>query len=109
MKKISSWMKASRKSCALLFMSLGMCSAAFSVEKNGPVKDFALNMDYCYYMVAPPGGVQDEFENRYSTALTNTLSFLQEHKQDMTMLEAILVVRSECEARIFEAAKARTP
>ncbi len=109
MKQISSWMNGCCKKSALFLMSLGLCCAAFSTEKDGPVTDFAQNMDYCHYMVAPPGGVQDEFENHYSTALTKALSFLQRRNQDLTMLEAIIVVRSECKARVFEAAKVRMP
>ena len=109
MKKNSSWMNDRCKKSALLLMSLGMCCAAFSLEKDDPVNDFAQNMDYCHYMAAPPGGIQDELESRYSAALTKALNFLQRHKQDMTTLEAILVVRNECVARISEAAKIHTP
>lgn len=109
MKKISSWMSVGCKRGALLFLSLGMCSAVFSAQTHDPVNDFARDMDFCYYMVATPGGVQDELENRYSIALQKALNYLQRNNQGMTMLEAILVVRSECKARISEVTRARTP
>lgn len=50
MKKIASWMKASRKSCALLFMSLGMCSAAFPVEKNGLAEAAGLHVNHISFI-----------------------------------------------------------
>lgn len=109
MKKMSPLMKGRCRKSALFFMSFSMCFAAFSTEKGDPVNDFAQNLNYCHYMVAPPGGIQDEFESDYSAALKEALNFLQMRTPDLTMLEAIVVVRSECEARVSETAKVRTP
>lgn len=109
MKKIPSWMNGRCKKSVLLFLCFSMCCVAFASEKDDPVHDFAQNMDYCRYMIAVPDGVQDEFESHYSSALAKALNFLQGRRQDLTMLDAMLVVRSQCEARMVEMAKVRTP
>lgn len=75
------------------------------MEKDSPVSDFVNRIDYCYYMVAPPGGVQDELESRYSIALEEALGFLQKKQRDVTILDALIWLRSECEANIIAMAK----
>lgn len=105
MQKASPWMDRSYRSSALVFLTIGLCSSAFSMEQSNPVREFAQNQNYCHYMMAPPGGADDEFESRYSAALQASLNFLRQSEPDMTKLDSILWLREQCEAATAEAAQ----
>ena len=105
MQKASPWMGRTYRSSALVFLTIGLCSSASSMEQSNPVREFAQNPDYCHYMMAPPGGADDEFESRYSAALQASLNFLRQLAPDMTKLDSLLWLREQCETATAEAAQ----
>ncbi|MDR0215224.1 MAG: hypothetical protein LBJ15_14615 [Comamonas sp.] len=106
MQKALLWAGRSYRSCALFFLVIGLCASASSTELPNPVREFAKNLGYCYYMVAPPGSADDEFESQYGDALDASFNFLQQRSPDRSKLDVILWLREQCEATIVEAAKA---
>jgi len=83
----------------LVCVSFGGNAFASPAGKD-PVEAFTSEIDFCAYMVSPPGSERDQFIRKYEAALRRAIDAMRLRDGEITTTRAIFSVRRLCDATL---------
>lgn len=81
--------------CLISIFFAGNVSA--SQNNQNPIQIFSLDIDFCAYMVSPPGFETQKFIEKYEVALNFAVDAMRQQEPKITYTQAIFSLRSLCD------------
>lgn len=85
----------------LFFLGTG---TAANAQNSGDAEKFASNVEFCAYMVSPPGSESREFLSRYESGLSAALAAQRRNAATASDTQLIFELRSRCAATLADPA-----